>query len=327
MALQLQHVGDHPALKNGPAAFRRLIARQLDLDAPAQRRRWAYYANPARPAARDDDRNGSDRPYRQAQEWGLPSRLTGGHQGHGEATHDPDPAAVARKEIVVENDIGWRIDTHVDFLFGKPPAIDSTLDGGRGDELAALVRLIVAGSGGMAFLQRLALLGAVHGFADVLVHCDPDRGGGEDLGHVAPCDLPLLGDSAGHAGAAGGAGAGGGLRPAGGRAAGRGPRADGPGRPGVPGGVGAGPPRPAARRRGPISRAAARLPAAAADVARAAGRHRVRRPAGAAGRLGAAALAAVRQRAAGGRRGQPAGAGGGRAGHERTRMRPATSRR
>src|SRR5829696_1273355 len=70
-------------------------------------RLWGYYRNPMRfvgPTIGDGSL--SERPYRQAQEWGLPPRITGARSGS-----DVDAALpidqVTRKEVVIENDIGW----------------------------------------------------------------------------------------------------------------------------------------------------------------------------------------------------------------------------
>ena len=51
--------------------------RLLHVDGPRYRRLWGYYRNPMRVVAVDADDTGTQRPYRQAQEWGLPSRITG----------------------------------------------------------------------------------------------------------------------------------------------------------------------------------------------------------------------------------------------------------
>src|SRR2546429_196434 len=70
---------------------------------------------------------------------------------------------VARKEVVIENDIGWRIETMVDYLFGKPLVISSAApDEKRREIIGALARAIVARNGGILFLQQLALMGAVY---------------------------------------------------------------------------------------------------------------------------------------------------------------------
>src|SRR4051794_32507819 len=112
--------------------FRRRVRRLLHVDGPRLRRLWTYYANPLRPRAVDANDAGSGRPYRLGQEWGLPSRITGvrvsgvnissagagAGVGAGDATacdafDVQDVPGVGRKEVVVENDIGWRIDTLV----------------------------------------------------------------------------------------------------------------------------------------------------------------------------------------------------------------------
>ncbi|HEV7302124.1 MAG TPA: phage portal protein [Tepidisphaeraceae bacterium] len=174
--------------------------RLLAIDGPRYRRLWAYYRNPMRVVAVDADDNGSHRPYRQAQEWGLPSRITGVR-----SATDPDQSqqvdGVARKEVVVENDIGWRVDTMVDSLFGKPLGISSLApDPNRRQMISELLRLIVAQNGGVSFLQQIALLGGVYGFVDVLVKLDRTQKipadalaalsmcGTGDLGHGTTCD-------------------------------------------------------------------------------------------------------------------------------------------
>lgn len=143
----------------------------LDDKAIRYRRLWAYYENPMRLETIDGD---SARPYRLAQEWGIPSRITG-YRG-GEEPFDEAPVGTARKEVVVENDIGWRIDTQVDFLFGRPLVLDSAApDEARAEQIGAILRSIFAAAGGLPLLQRLALLGAVYGGVDLLVKIDPER--------------------------------------------------------------------------------------------------------------------------------------------------------
>ncbi len=77
---------------------------------------WAYYRNEAAPAAPGVR-------GRLAQEVGLPTRITG-IPSLG-VSHDDRSAA---REIVIENDIAWRVHTMVDFMFGKPVQILSTSD-------------------------------------------------------------------------------------------------------------------------------------------------------------------------------------------------------
>ncbi|MBC8105755.1 MAG: phage portal protein, partial [Anaerolineae bacterium] len=152
--------------------FRRLAQRMLDHDAPRLRRRWNYYRNLLTPVVARSDEAGSDRPYRQAQEWGLPARITGVMAGES-ASFAPLMDGVSRKEVVVENDIGWRIETLVDYLFGRPVTINSAApDAKRREVIGKLLRAIFARHGGIVFLQQIALMGAVYGFVDVLVKFD-----------------------------------------------------------------------------------------------------------------------------------------------------------
>src|SRR5262245_51952761 len=109
---------------NSPTDLREGIDRLLYTDGPRFRRLWHYYRNTMRACAVPPGESGSERPYRQAQEWGLPSRITG-VRGGAEIFAAEDVGDVARKEVVIENDIGWRIDTMVDYLFGKPIVINS----------------------------------------------------------------------------------------------------------------------------------------------------------------------------------------------------------
>lgn len=137
---------------------------------PRYRRLWAYYRNPLRPVATEQLTYGtSERPYRQGQEWGLPSRITGQRGGREPFAAEPVDG-IARKEVVIENDIAWRVDTAVEYLFGKPIVLKSAAaDPQRRALLDRLVRAILAYNGGILFLQQMALLGAVYGFVDVLV--------------------------------------------------------------------------------------------------------------------------------------------------------------
>ena len=140
-------------------------------EGPRLRRLWAYYRNPMRGCAALAS-SPSDRPYRQAQEWGLPSRITG-VKCRQDLFETQPVDGVIRKEVVIENDIGWRIDAMIDYLFGKPISIRSAApDEARRELIERLIRAIIARNGGLLFLQQLALLGAVYGFVDVLVKLD-----------------------------------------------------------------------------------------------------------------------------------------------------------
>jgi hypothetical protein len=149
------------------------LTRLVQVERPRYRRLWAYYRNPLR--IEPDE---PSRPYRQAQEWGLPARITGRRAGAEPFTGTP--AEPQRKEVVIENDIGWRIETMVEYLFGKPLVIRSSApDPQRRALLDALIQAILARNGGILFLQQLALFGAVHGFVDVLVKLEVSGDGVE----------------------------------------------------------------------------------------------------------------------------------------------------
>jgi hypothetical protein len=153
------------------------LARLEGVDRPRYRRLWGYYANPVTVCGAGDE-SASSRPYRQAQEWGLPARITGMRSGCEIGTGQA-AAGIARKEEVIENDVAWRIDAIVDYLFGKPLVIASAVENPqRRRVLTALLNQILDQHGGIVFLQRLALLGAVYGFVDVLVKWN-------DGGHVS----------------------------------------------------------------------------------------------------------------------------------------------
>ena len=184
----------HPLLDGTPAAARRIasaVGDLLELDGPRHRRLWAYYENPSRvePPVSDDAR-----PYRQAQEWGLPARITGVEPGA--EPFDDLPATALRKEVVIENDIGWRVDTTVDFLLGRGFVLDSAApDPERATLIATVLRAILAANGGLPFLQRIALVGAVYGSADLLVKARADG----DPPSLATCSTASFGGVAGDA--------------------------------------------------------------------------------------------------------------------------------
>ena len=167
-------------------------------------RLWSYYRNDLTPlgegvpeAERNADWSAGARPYYQAQEFGLPARITGrSHLGFGGA--GVPLSDLHRKEVVIENDIGWRIDTAVHFLAGKPVGIESLAR--RPEEarqIEAALRAVWQASGGLALWQEMALLGAVYGFVDLVIRVRPDSGdaakaggyrggGGEAANDLAP---------------------------------------------------------------------------------------------------------------------------------------------
>lgn len=183
MALQLRRLGlDHPDLLDDGETLRERLATHRSVAAPRLRRLWDYYRNPTRP---QHDAQLSSRPYRQAQEYGLPARITA----------DTANLDVVRKEVVIENDIGWRVDAMVDYLFGQPIVINSAApDESRRGCIERLLRQILAHNGGIGFFQKLALLGAVYGYVDVLVKYVAPIGSESPTEPSQPCPTQQLGE-------------------------------------------------------------------------------------------------------------------------------------
>ncbi|MEM1330627.1 MAG: phage portal protein [Planctomycetota bacterium] len=130
------------------------------------RRLWTYYRNAAcgSPAPASGDERTSGR-LRLAQEAGLPKRLTGGR----DASRDDR----VKPEVVIENDIAWRVHAMVDFMFGKPVRVLSNSENGTvAAASSALLDEVWERSGGIALLQDMALLGHVYGHVDLLVRAD-----------------------------------------------------------------------------------------------------------------------------------------------------------
>ncbi|MEM1166370.1 MAG: phage portal protein [Planctomycetota bacterium] len=126
-----------------------LMASHVADEIPALERLWSYY------------RNERETTGRLAHQRGLPARLGGGSGG---APMSPGV------EVVVENDIAWRIDALTDFVFGKPIRIESdALDPERAVLIEAFCEGMWEASGGLGLLQDAGTLGAVHGSVDVVV--------------------------------------------------------------------------------------------------------------------------------------------------------------
>jgi hypothetical protein len=151
-------------------------------------RLWDYYANPmveiSGGTAADRKVNESGRCYVQAQEYGLPSRITG-------LTHSPCAGVfgtqavrdIQRKEVVIENDIAWRVNAAADFLFGKSISLISRApDDRKRKDIEAILKALFAANGGPGFFQDVAVLGSVYGFVDCFIR-------------TPPAQTPALGDS------------------------------------------------------------------------------------------------------------------------------------
>src|SRR5687768_11126488 len=86
--------------------LRTRVERLMRVDGERFRRLWAYYRNPMRAVGVENgEASGCERPYRQAQEWGMPSRITGVRSGRDVGAAGETLGGVTRKEVVIENDI------------------------------------------------------------------------------------------------------------------------------------------------------------------------------------------------------------------------------
>ncbi len=125
---------------------------------------WDYYRNDL-----DETRSGGAQRYQLAQRRGLPARLNGETIGN-------DSRISRRREVVIENDIAWRIHALVDFMFGKPIALQSLAPNiHRAHAIETFLHQVFEANGGVRFFQDLALLGSVYGHVDVLLRTDDVR--------------------------------------------------------------------------------------------------------------------------------------------------------
>ena len=142
---------------------------------------WSYFRNELEPRGRGL----SARRYRMGQEAGLPERITGAaglangihgglHDGlHGDLHGGLGGEAGPRREVVIENDIAWRVQTMVDFMFGRPIRIESTAaEASVRDRVERVLDAVWEASGGIGLLQDMALLGHVFGWVDLAVRLD-----------------------------------------------------------------------------------------------------------------------------------------------------------
>lgn len=164
------------ALGIGKGEVERAVAEHDAKVSPRLERLWAYYRNPARGVARSawpSIKQG--RNYTQAQEQGLPTRLTG-VRGGVRGSEVVDERARGAREIVIENDIAWRVQAMVDFVFGKPVLIQSAAKSQATRRIIErLLDHVWERSGGIALLQDMATLGHVYGHVDVALRVDEER--------------------------------------------------------------------------------------------------------------------------------------------------------
>ncbi|MGQ0628648.1 MAG: phage portal protein, partial [Phycisphaerales bacterium] len=125
---------------------------------------WSYYRNPIEPRPAGHGGTPGGRGRRLAQERGLPARLT----GSGDLLA-ADPGRW-RREIVIENDIAWRVQAMVDFLFSRPITLRSLAPSqALRPRIERALDLCFEASGGAALLADAGLLGHVYGHVDLLL--------------------------------------------------------------------------------------------------------------------------------------------------------------
>lgn len=130
-----------------------LLAAQKRQSAGQYCKLWSYYRN-ARTSAGN-----------LAQSAGIAERLRTPLRGVG-----IDDRFAIVPDAVIENDIAWRIDALVDFLFGRKITIESRARSARArEQIESALAAMFEEAGGVRFMQDLALLGSVHGFVDVVL--------------------------------------------------------------------------------------------------------------------------------------------------------------
>jgi len=124
---------------------------------PRLHRLWGYYRNALSEPTMHGGSTGSP-----AQAVGLPARLTDGVGSLGDDR--------LTREIVVENDIAWRVHTLVDFMFPLAPKIISKArDPQLQRDIQDALNAVIESSGGISLWQDAALLGGIYGYVDFLV--------------------------------------------------------------------------------------------------------------------------------------------------------------
>ncbi len=122
-------------------------------DVPRFKKYWDYYRNDL------DDVNRGDGQFQ-----GFPKRYHRKEYG------------VQEKEVVIENDIAWRIHTLGDFMFGKPISLQSLCDDrNKQTQIEDLLNRVFESNGGISFFQNLTLLGSVYGFVDILLRINDSQ--------------------------------------------------------------------------------------------------------------------------------------------------------
>lgn len=144
-----------------PEALEIILAEHERDIAPRLRWLWGYFRNePPRP--------GADVP----QAAGLPPRL----RGAWDPFADDRMVDAAANEVVIENDIAWRVHTMVDFMLPEPLVLlSSAQEPNERRHVEAALDAVWEASGGLSLLHDALLMGHVYGHVDLLLRCDIDR--------------------------------------------------------------------------------------------------------------------------------------------------------
>lgn len=160
-----------PEIGLDEAFLRHVISEHRSITLAKLQTLWMYYRNAMEAmvgaVAGDTDSARRGRWYTLAQERGLPARIVGAPSRH------LDDRLRTRREVVVENDIAWRIQLMIDFMAGRPIGLRS--EATSPETRAAIERVLGAvwdASGGITLLQNLALMGHVYGHVDLVLRID-----------------------------------------------------------------------------------------------------------------------------------------------------------
>lgn len=168
-------LADPQALLDHVSAWQSAITPELD-------RRWLYHTDEPLQGGRVMVRGGENgRPLVTGQEIGLPYRISGlAALGSWWGVHpqvDPgDRLDLERKEVVTENEIGWRVRTFIDWCIGDTGPVIRSLARRPGLQSAIeeLLNLVFEQQHRGSWLREWCTTAAVYGFADVHVRPDED---------------------------------------------------------------------------------------------------------------------------------------------------------
>ncbi len=137
--------------------LRLLVEEHEETTLPACDRLLSYFRN-------DDEAlpgGGGEVDWRPAQIAGLPDRLTRPIDG------------APPKELVIENDIGWRVQTVVDYVAGRDVAfVSRARDGQLGQTIGEVIEALLEANGSTGLIQEAVLLGAIYGHVDFVLRLD-----------------------------------------------------------------------------------------------------------------------------------------------------------